>query len=119
MSTTAEQPSTAGRRRRGLNRISSEQLGKASDETATQVNRIGVTFLGTTAFCLLSLLSPDSALLGGNEKINVPLQQTASRLGRRFERSIRLDRHGGRRGAIHAFCWSQYRRAWMAGLRRP
>src|SRR5215470_4772840 len=46
---------------------------KARDETTTQVTRIGLTFIGTAAFCLLSLLSPDSALLGGSEKINVPL----------------------------------------------
>ena len=57
--------------RRSL-RILSPDIGKAADETATQVTRIGLTFLGTTAFCLLSLLSPDSALLGGSERINVP-----------------------------------------------
>ena len=51
------------------------------DETATQVNRVGLTFVGTTAFCLLSLLSPDSALLGGNEKINVPLAGPVSFFG--------------------------------------
>jgi Pentapeptide repeats (8 copies) len=59
-------------RRRGLRKLSSDFIGKARDETATQVTRIGLTFLGTTAFCLLSLLSPDIALLGvGSEKINV------------------------------------------------
>src|SRR5690242_15671951 len=31
-----------------------------------------MTFVGTVAFCLLSLLSPDTALLGGSEKLNVP-----------------------------------------------
>src|SRR4029077_11607431 len=46
-------------------------IGKATDETATQVTRIGLTFLGTSVFHLLSLLSPDSALLGGSERINV------------------------------------------------
>jgi hypothetical protein len=30
-------------------------------------------FIGTAGFCLLSLLSPDSALLDGSEKLNVPL----------------------------------------------
>jgi Pentapeptide repeats (8 copies) len=60
-------------RREGLRKLSPDLISKARDETATQVTRIGLTFLGTTAFCLLSLLSPDSALLGGNEKINVPL----------------------------------------------
>jgi uncharacterized protein YjbI with pentapeptide repeats len=51
------------------------------DDTATQVTRIGLTFLGTAAFCLLSLLSPDSALLGGSEKINVPLAGPVSFFG--------------------------------------
>jgi Pentapeptide repeats (8 copies) len=50
-------------------------------ETGTQVTRIGLTFLGTAAFCLLSLLSPDSALLGGSEKINVPLAGPVSFFG--------------------------------------
>jgi uncharacterized protein YjbI with pentapeptide repeats len=60
-------------RRRTL-RILSPDIAKAADDTATQVTRIGLTFLGTSAFCLLSLWSsPDSALLGGSEKINVPL----------------------------------------------
>jgi hypothetical protein len=58
-------------RRRGLRKLSPDLISKASDETATQVTRIGLTFLGTAAFCLLSLDSPDSALLGGIEKINV------------------------------------------------
>jgi hypothetical protein len=67
--------------RRGLRRLSSDFIGKATDETATQVTRIGLTFLGTTAFCLLSLLSPDSALLGGSERINVPLAGPVSFFG--------------------------------------
>src|SRR5882724_8174322 len=54
--------STSGRR--GLRKLSPDLITKARDETATQVTRIGLTFLGTAAFCLLSLLSPDSALLG-------------------------------------------------------
>jgi hypothetical protein len=57
-------------RRRGLY-YSPDFISKARDETATQVTRL--TFLGTTAFCLLSLLSPDTALLGVSERINVPL----------------------------------------------
>jgi hypothetical protein len=81
MDITTEQSSTSGRHRQGLSKLSPEQLGKASDETAAQVSRIGVTFLGTAAFCLLSLLSPDSALLGGNEKINVPLAGPVSFFG--------------------------------------
>src|SRR4029079_10476236 len=59
--------------RRSLRILSPDSIGKAADETATQVTRIGLTFLGTSAFCLLSLLSPDSALLGGSERINLPL----------------------------------------------
>jgi hypothetical protein len=59
-------------RPQGLRKLSPDLISKARDETATQVTRIGLTFVGTTAFCLLSLLSPDSALLGGSEKIHVP-----------------------------------------------
>jgi hypothetical protein len=68
-------------RRRGLRKPSPDLIGKARDENAVQVTRIGLTFLGTTAFCLLSLLSPDSALLGGTEKINVPLAGPVSFFG--------------------------------------
>jgi hypothetical protein len=68
-------------RRQGLRKLSPDLISKARDETATQVTRIGLTFLGTTAFCLLSLLSPDSALLGGSEKINVPLAGPVSFFG--------------------------------------
>jgi Pentapeptide repeats (8 copies) len=69
------------RRRRGLRTLSPDLISKARDETGTQVTRIGLTFLGTTAFCLLSLLSPDSALLGGSEKIAVPLAGPVSFFG--------------------------------------
>jgi uncharacterized protein YjbI with pentapeptide repeats len=65
--------STLTGRRQGLRKLSPDLLREASDETAKQVTRIGLTFFTTAAFCLLSLFSPDSALLGGNEKINVPL----------------------------------------------
>ena len=68
-------------RRQGLRRLSSDFVGKARDETATQVTRIGLTFLGTTMFCLLSLLSPDSALLGGSERITVPFAGPVSFFG--------------------------------------
>src|SRR3974390_1998170 len=68
-------------RRRGLRKLSPDLIGKARDENAGQVTRIGLTFLGTTAFCLLSLLSPDSALLGSAEKINVPLAGPVSFVG--------------------------------------
>src|SRR6185436_350396 len=57
-------------------------IGKARDETATQVARVGLTFLGLAVFCVLSLLSsPDAALLGGNEKISVPGAGSVSFLG--------------------------------------
>jgi hypothetical protein len=65
----------------GLRKLSPDLISKARDETATQVTRIGLTFLGTAGFCLLSLLSPDSALLGGSEKINVPLAGPVSFVG--------------------------------------
>jgi hypothetical protein len=58
--------------RKGLRKPSPDLISKARDETATQVTRIGLTFLGTTAFCLLSLFTPDSALLVGGKEINVP-----------------------------------------------
>jgi uncharacterized protein YjbI with pentapeptide repeats len=69
------------RRRQGLRKLSPDLISKARDETATQVTRVGLTFLGTAAFCLLSLLSPDSALLGGSEKINVPFAGPVSFFG--------------------------------------
>jgi Pentapeptide repeats (8 copies) len=68
-------------RRRSLRILSPDFIGKATDETATQVTRIGLTFLGTSAFCLLSLLSPDSALLGGSERISVPFAGPVSFFG--------------------------------------
>src|SRR5262249_33273366 len=68
-------------RRRGLRKLPPDLIGKARDENAAQVTRIGLTFIGTAAFCLLSLLSPDSALRGGNEKINVPLAGPVSFFG--------------------------------------
>src|SRR5262249_18466640 len=68
-------------RRQGLRKLSPDLISKARDETATQVTRVGLTFVGTTAFCLLSLLSPDSYLLGGSEKINVPLAGPVSFFG--------------------------------------
>src|SRR5215471_13103845 len=70
-----------GRKLQGLRRLSPDLISKAIDETNTQVTRIGLTFLGTAAFCLLSLLSPDSALLGGSERINVPLAGRVSFFG--------------------------------------
>ena len=68
-------------RRQSLRKLSPDLISKARDETATQVTRIGLTFVGTAAFCLLSLLSPDSALLGGSERINVPFAGPVSFIG--------------------------------------
>src|SRR5512138_1102607 len=70
-----------GRKLQGLGRLSPDLISKAIDETRAQVTRIGLTFVGTSAFCLLSLLSPDSALLGGSERINVPFAGPVSFLG--------------------------------------
>jgi hypothetical protein len=68
-------------RHQGLRKLSPDLISKARDETYTQITRIGLTFVGTAAFCLLSLLSPDSALLGGSEKINVPFAAPVSLAG--------------------------------------
>jgi uncharacterized protein YjbI with pentapeptide repeats len=59
--------------RQGLRKLSPDLISEARDKTAAQVIRIGLTFLGTTAFCVVSLLTPDSAMLGGNDRINVPV----------------------------------------------
>jgi uncharacterized protein YjbI with pentapeptide repeats len=69
------------RRHQGLRKLSPDLISKARDDTGTQVTRIGLTFLGTAAFCLLSLLSSDSALLGGSERINVPFAGPVSFFG--------------------------------------
>jgi uncharacterized protein YjbI with pentapeptide repeats len=61
-----------GSNRQGLRKISADLIDKASDETAAQVVRLMLAFVGTAAFCLLSLASPDSGLLTSNEKLNVP-----------------------------------------------
>jgi uncharacterized protein YjbI with pentapeptide repeats len=106
-------------RRQGLRKLSPDLISKARDETASQVTRVGLTFLGTAAFCLLSLLSPDSALLGGSEKIHVPFAGPVSFSGfmllgpavlivlRVFlqiyvEHSDRLDRLAGSVSAVRA-----------------
>src|SRR5215467_58690 len=76
-----EQPSIADNHRRGLCKLSPDLINRASDETGAQIVRIGLTFLATAAFSILSLLSPDSLLLGGSEKINVPLTGPISFFG--------------------------------------
>jgi hypothetical protein len=68
-------------RHQGLRKLSPDLISKAREETSTQVTRIGVTFLGTAAFCLLSLLGPDSALLSGSERISVPFAGPVSFFG--------------------------------------
>jgi hypothetical protein len=56
-------------------------IAKARDDTAAQVNRVFLTLVGTAAFCLLSLLTPDISLLAGNDKISVPFAGPVSFLG--------------------------------------
>jgi hypothetical protein len=67
--------------RHGLRKLSPDLISEARDKTAAQVVRVGLLFLGTTAFCVLSLLSPDSALLAGNDRISVPLAGPVSFIG--------------------------------------
>jgi uncharacterized protein YjbI with pentapeptide repeats len=69
------------RHRQGLSKLSPDLIDKASDETASQVVRLMLTFVGTAAFCLLSLASPDSGLLTSNEKLNVPFAGPVSFFG--------------------------------------
>ena len=61
-----------GRNRQGLRKLSADLIDKATDETAAQVVRLMLAFVGTAAFCLLSLASPDIGLLTSNEKLTVP-----------------------------------------------
>ncbi len=88
MSAKLETPATArdpdpGHRHKsqGLRNLPPDLISKAIDETNDQIVRVGFTLIGTTAFCLLSLLSPDSALLSGSERINVPLAGPVSFFG--------------------------------------
>jgi hypothetical protein len=81
LAATVEQRSIMGRHRHGLRKLSSDLIDKANADTAAQISRIGLTFVGTVAFCLLSLLSPDSDLLGGREKLNVPFAGPVSFFG--------------------------------------
>jgi hypothetical protein len=74
-------PYTHWRHRQGLRRLSADQIGKAINETDKQVNSIMLAFIGAAAFCVLSLLTPDSALLGGSDKVNVPLAGPVSFVG--------------------------------------
>jgi hypothetical protein len=58
--------------RQGLRKLSPDLIDEASDETVSQVVRLMLAFVGTVAFCLLSLASPDVGLLTSNEKLTVP-----------------------------------------------
>jgi hypothetical protein len=69
------------RPRQGLSKLTPELLAKATDETATQTTRIMLTFVGTAIFCVLSLLTPDTALLTSREKLSVPLAGPVSFVG--------------------------------------
>jgi hypothetical protein len=66
------QNSPLEKHRRGLRKLPPDLIGKARDENAAQVTRLGLTFLGTAMFCFLSVLGPDSSLIGGNDKVSVP-----------------------------------------------
>ncbi len=50
-----------GRRHQGLGPLSPDLIDKASDETDEQVVRLMLAFVGTAAFCLLSLALPFGA----------------------------------------------------------
>ena len=65
----------------GLHKPTPDAIAKARDDTSAQVNRVSLTLVGTALFCLLSLLTPDSALLAGNEKLSVPLAGPVSFFG--------------------------------------
>ena len=67
--TPASSPSLINRRRQGLRRLPPNLIDKARDDTAAHVMRILLTFVGTAAFCLISLSSPDSALLAGKSPL--------------------------------------------------
>src|SRR5690242_15537399 len=70
----AEMKTRLGRNPQALRKLSPDLLTKArEDDTAAQINPILLTFVGAAVFCVLSLLTPDSALLEGSEKLKAPL----------------------------------------------
>jgi hypothetical protein len=69
------------RKSQGLCKLPPDAIIKARDDTASQVNRITLTFVGIVVFCVLSLLTPDTALLVGGEKLNLPLAGPVSFFG--------------------------------------
>jgi hypothetical protein len=76
-----EERSNARRGRRGLRKLLPELIAQAQDQTAATITRIMLTFVGVAIFCLLSLLTPDVALLTGGERLNVPFAGPVSFLG--------------------------------------
>jgi uncharacterized protein YjbI with pentapeptide repeats len=62
----------ASRGRRGLRKLPPELISQAQDQTAATITRIMLTFVGLAIFSLLSLFTPDAALLTGREILNVP-----------------------------------------------
>jgi hypothetical protein len=68
-------------RRRGLRKLAPESIAKAQAETLASTIRIMLAFVGVAAFCLLSLLTPDVALLTGGETLSVPFAGPVSFLG--------------------------------------
>jgi len=67
--------------RQGLRKLAPDLLAKARDDTTTQITRILLTFVSLALFCALALSTPDSALLVGGEKLNVPLAGPVSFFG--------------------------------------
>ena len=74
-------PLSKQRKRQGLCKLPADAIVKARDDTAAQANRILLTFVGAVVFCVVCLLTPDSALLAGGEKLNVPLAGPVSFFG--------------------------------------
>lgn len=66
---------------KGLSKLSPDLLAKAADDTAAQITKILLAFAGTSIFCILSLLTPNSALLASTEKLNVPFAGPVSYYG--------------------------------------
>ncbi|HEY2539556.1 MAG TPA: hypothetical protein VGI28_08700 [Stellaceae bacterium] len=48
--------SAPNRRRQGLRKLSPELIATANSDTAAQVTRIGLTFLGTTAYVKMTFI---------------------------------------------------------------
>jgi hypothetical protein len=84
-----------------LRKLPPELIAQAQDQTATTINRIMLTFVTVAVFCLLSLRTPDVALLTGGEKLNVPFAGPVSFQEHRGSREICRSSAGSERpGAI-------------------